>query len=89
MRRLLAVSILAASLTLTAPAHADTEGAVAVCNWALFEQYGHQGFNAHWMGCNWGLFGRVQCRGRDIPRCYTWAQSRHAARAFRAYTGLG
>jgi hypothetical protein len=89
MRRLLAVAVLAASLALTAPAQADTEGAVAVCNWANFTQYGHGGLNWHWMGCNYGLFGRVQCRGRSIPGCWTPTEAKRDARAFRAYTGLG
>jgi hypothetical protein len=89
MRRLLAVAVLAASLALTAPAQADTEGAVAVCNWEGFEQYGHDGLNWHWMGCNYSLFSRVQCRGADIPRCWTATEAKRDARAFRAYTGLG
>jgi hypothetical protein len=70
-------------------ASAHEEGAVAVCNWENFEQYGHDGYNWRWMGCNYSLFGRVQCRGEDIPRCWTATEAKRDVRAFRAYTGLG
>jgi hypothetical protein len=90
MRRLLAVSVLAASLALTAPAHADQEGAVAVCNWDNFTQYGHAGYNWHWWGCNLSLMGQHQCRGGpNTDVCYTVAEAKRDVRAFRAYTGLG
>jgi opacity protein-like surface antigen len=89
MRRLLAVSVLAATLALGAStADAQQEGAVAVCNWDNFTQYGHDGYNWRWMGCNYSLFGRVQCRGRSIPDCWTPTEAKRDVRAYRAYMGL-
>jgi hypothetical protein len=94
MRRILfgwlaCLAVVAALAAFSGPAQADEEGAVAVCNWDNFTQYGHDGYNWHWMGCNYELFGRVQCRGEAIPRCWTATEAKRDARAFRAYTGNG
>jgi hypothetical protein len=70
-------------------AQGQERGAMAVCNWENFEQYGHDGFNWRWMGCNYSLFGRVQCHGENIPDCWTATEAKRDARAFRAYTGQG
>jgi hypothetical protein len=70
-------------------AAANERGAVAVCNWEMFEQYGHDGYNWRWMGCNYSLFGRVQCRGQPIHRCWTVGEAKRDVRAYRAYMGIG
>jgi hypothetical protein len=63
---------------------------VAVCNWENFEQWGHDGFNWRWMGCNLSLHGQYQCRGGpNTDECYTVAEARYLAAAFRAWTGAG
>ena len=79
---------LVVALALIPSATADEEGAVAVCNWEQFEQWGHDGYNWRWMGCNYSLFGRVQCRGQSIHRCWTVGEAKRDVRAYRAYMGI-
>jgi hypothetical protein len=62
-------------------ASAHEEGAVAVCNWENFEQYGHDGYNWVWVRCNHTLHGHGY-------RYHEVAQLRREARAFRAYCGI-
>jgi hypothetical protein len=57
------------------------EGAVAVCNWANFTQYGHDGYNWVWVRCNHTLHGHGY--GYHPRR-----QLKAEARAFRAYCGI-
>jgi len=90
MKRL---GVLAATLTLgavlglTQPAPANAQ--VAVCNWENFTQYGHQGFNWRWWGCNLSLMGQYQCRGEpNTDECYTSREAKGEVRAFRAWFGL-
>lgn len=76
----------AAMVVMVAPASSQ----VAVCNWENFEQYGHDGFNWRWWGCNLSLHGQYQCRGEpNTNQCYTVTEARREVRAFRAWTGRG
>jgi len=76
----------------TAQAH-EQEGAVAVCNWENFTQYGHDGFNWHWIACNHTLHTsrngvyHSQWRGGIGTPGHTVTRYKHEAAAFRAYTG--
>jgi hypothetical protein len=60
---------------------AHEEGAVAVCNWADFEQYGHDGYNWVWVRCNHTLH-------RHGYGYHPRRQLKAEARAFRAYCGI-
>jgi hypothetical protein len=72
--------VVAIALIPSAQAH-DDEGAVAVCNWENFEQYGHDGYNWVWIRCNHTLHGHGN-------RYHEVAQLRREARQFRAYCGI-
>ena len=77
----LGVGLVVALALVARPAEAHEEGAVAVCNWENFEQYGHDGYNWVWIRCNHTLHGHGY-------RYHSRAQLKREARAFRAYCGI-
>lgn len=87
---LLTCAIFGGSVVAATGADAQPEGAVAVCNWEDFEQFGHDGYNWRWWGCNLSLIGQHQCHGApNTDQCYTVGEARHDVAAFRAWTGRG
>jgi hypothetical protein len=79
---MLCLAVVAAVVAFSGPAQAHEErGAVAVCNWADFEQYGHDGYNWVWVRCNHTLH-------RHGYGYHPRRQLKAEARAFRAYCGI-